>query len=405
MKSTKTERPERLRQAFTGSLPDCRLLVYDYENRCAVETTLPQQIETFDFVQSSRVYDERGFLRVTGKAARTGIYTYLAKELDLTDRDPMALVKVYRPPEEVFDSKSLATYLHSDVTNSHPPKLVDAETYKAVSVGHCLSATKDGDFVAVEILVKDAKAIKDIESGKAQLSPGYKTIYVAEDGVCPDTGERYEFKQTGIEVNHIAIVERGRGGAQVRIDDNNGVTPMTIKVMLDSGKYLEVADEAAAKLVTDAIEVLTKRVADAEAKAEKAEAEKDAMEEELEKEKTKSSDAAISERIAAISTVKVDAAKVAGDTFTCDSVDPVEIKRAALAVKRPTVDWSQKSEAYVSAAFDMAIADPAPANQSQLAQLAKDGAAIVQQDGQEPKLSAYDQHKKAQSVAWKGGAK
>ena len=358
------------------------------------------QIETFDFIPSSRVYDERGFLRITGKAARTGIYTYLARELELTDRDPMSLVSVYRPPEEVFDSKSLSTYIHSDVTNSHPPKLVTAETYRAISVGHCISATQDGDFVVVEMLVKDASAIKDIESGKAQLSPGYKTTYVAEDGECPSTGQKYEFKQTGIEVNHIAIVERGRGGAQVRIDDNNGVKPMTIKVMLDSGEYLEVADEAGAKLVTDAMKVFTQRAADAEAKAEKAEAEKDAMKEELEEEKAKSNDAAISERIAAISAVKVEAVKVAGESFACDSVEPILIKCAALKVKRPAIDWESKSEAYVAAAFDMAVAEPVDANSAQLAQIAKDGAAEMQD--KEVKVSAYDQHKASQAVAWKG---
>ncbi len=355
--------------------------------------------EVFDFNPSTRVYDERGFLRVTGKAARTGVYTYLAKELELKDRDPMSLVKVYRSESEVFKPESLATYLNADVTNSHPPKFVTADTYKAFSVGHCVSATRDGDFVNVELLVKDAQAIKDIESGKAQLSPGYKTEYVAEDGVCPHTGQRYEFKQTGIDVNHIAIVERGRGGAQVRIDDNNGVKPM-IKVMLDSGQYLEVADEAAAKLVTDAMRVLTKRVADAEEKAEKAEAEKDAMAEELEEEKAKSCDSAISSRIAALAEVKDLAAKIAGDSFACDSIDPVAIKRAALAVKRPTIDWEQKGDTYVAAAFDMALSEPSTTTSNQLAQLAKDAALPAQSKDAKP--SAYNNFKAKQSVAWKG---
>jgi hypothetical protein len=87
---------------------------------------------------------------------------------------------------------------------------------------------------------------------------------------------------------------------------------------------------------------------------------------------------------------------------SCNCVDSVEIKRAALAVKRPAIDWAAKSETYIAAAFDMAIAEPVDANRAQLAQLAKDGAAIVQQDGKEPQLSAYDKHKAEQSAAWKG---
>jgi uncharacterized protein len=356
--------------------------------------------EIFDFSPSTRTYDDRGFLRVTGKAARTGVYSYLAKELELTDRDPNAIVNVYRPPAEVFDEKSLSTYLHADVTNNHPTELITADTYRAVSVGHCLSATRNGEFVDVELLIKDAQAIKDIESGKSQLSPGYTTTYVEEPGKCPDTGKPYEFKQTGIDVNHIAIVERGRGGAQVRIDDNQGVKPMPVKVTLDSGRSIEVADEATAALFSDSIDRLTKRAMDAEAMAEKAEAEKDTMKEDLEAEKTKSTDAAISARIAAVIGVKEQARKVAGDTFTCDSVNPTEIQRAALAVKRPTVDWAAKTEAYVQASFDMAIAEPAPQNEQQLKQLAKDGAQTTVSNDAKP--SAYAQFKQTQAGAWKG---
>lgn len=360
------------------------------------------QYQVFDFMPSTRVYDERGFLRVTGRAARTGVYTYLAKELELTDRDPNSLVQVYRSADEVFKPESLATYINSDVTNSHPSELVTADTFKQTSVGHVISASRDGDFVNVEMLVKDAEAIKAIESGKVQLSPGYKTVYVAEDGICPDTGQKYEFKQTGIEVNHVAIVERGRGGAQVRIDDN-GVKPM-IKVMLDSGQYLEVADEAAAKLVTEAISALTKRALDAEAMAEKAEAKADSMEEELKAEKAKSNDAAISERLKVLADVKANAVKIAGDSFACDSLDPLVIKRAALAIKRTAVDWAAKSEAYVTASFDAAVeaadSEPSQGNQHQLAQLAKDAAG--KQPTQAAKKSAYDSFKEQQAVAWKG---
>ena len=82
----------------------------------------------------------------------------------------------------------------------------------------------------------------------------------------------------------------------------------------------------------------------------------------------------------AIAKVSVDARKVAGDESTCDSVDPVAIKRAALAVKRPSVDWVEKSAAYVEAAFDMAVGEPVkPVVDSQLEQLAKDGAKDIKQ--------------------------
>ena len=356
--------------------------------------------ETFDFSPSSRVYLDNGFLRVTGKAARTGVYQYLASELGLTDRAPNTIVNVYRPAEEVFNADSLASYANMDVTNDHPRNMVDSKTYKDVSVGHVVKATQSPEgFVDVEMVIKDASAIADIEAGKSQLSPGYTAVYVAEIGTS-DTGEAYEFKQTGIDVNHVAIVKRGRGGAQVRIDDNQGVIPM-IKVMLDSGQSLSVADEAGAKLVTDAMKAMGQQVTDAQGEQQKAEATRDAMKEQLDAEKLKTTDAAINERLTAVATVTTQARKIVGDTFTCDSVSTMDIQRAALTAKRPTTVWADKADVYVQAAFDMAFDSAgevvAPVNQYQ--QFAQDTADVKPT---EVKLSAYDSYKATQSEAWKG---
>ena len=76
--------------------------------------------DTVDFAPSSRTYTDNGFLRVKGRAARTGVYQDLASELELTDRAPNDIVNVYRPAEEVFNTDSLSSYSNVDVTNDHP---------------------------------------------------------------------------------------------------------------------------------------------------------------------------------------------------------------------------------------------------------------------------------------------
>ena len=357
--------------------------------------------DTFDFAPSSRTYTDNGFLRVKGRAARTGVYQYLASELGLTDRAPNDIVNVYRPADEVFNTDSLSSYANVDVTNDHPKQMVDASTYKSTSVGHVISAEQDGDFVSVDMLIKDASTIKDVESGKAQLSPGYTAVYVEEKSTAP-CGTPYEFKQTGIDVNHVAIVKRGRGGDQVRINDKDGVKPMTIKVMLDDGQALEVADEATAKLVTDTIKHLNQQVTDANAKTDKVEAERDTLKEQLDAATQATSDEAIAKRVADVATAQTQARKIAGDEFTCDSVDPLTIKRTALKAKRESIDWDAKSQDYVQSAWDMALedADKAPAPKDQHALLSQDAAKDLT-DKAEPKLSAYDAHKESLSNAWK----
>jgi hypothetical protein len=356
--------------------------------------------ETFDFAPSTRVYTDEGFLRVSGKAARTGVYQYLASELQLTDRDPNEVVNVYRPPEEVFNNDSLASYANVDVTNNHPSELVSAKTYRNVSVGTVSGARQDGDFVSVDMLIKDECAIKDVEGGKSQLSPGYTAVYVQENGTAP-CGTNYEFKQTGIDVNHVAIVQRGRGGAQVRIDDKDGVKTMTVKVMLDSGKALEVADEAQATLVQDHMKALSQQVTDANAKTSKVEAERDMIKTQLDEAVKATSDEAIQARVKAVADAQAEARKIAGDKFTCDSVNVTEIKRAALCQVNDSIKWAEKDEAYIAAAFDMAMSGTTVQvdNSQQLQQLTVD----MQTKQQEPKVSAYDAHKASLSNAWKGG--
>lgn len=321
--------------------------------------------ENFDFKPSSRKYLDNGFLRVSGRAARTGVYEYLASELGIDDRPQNDIIRVYRPESEVFDNNSIESYSNVDVTNDHPSEFVDSRTFREKSVGHVISASRDGDFVNVDMIIKDESAIRSIEAGKTQLSPGYSAVYVKEDGVAP-CGTNYHYKQTSIDVNHVAIVSRGRGGSQVRLNDKKPTQPEKVmtKIVLDSGRSLDLDDGAKATLIQDSFERLVKRAEDAESKAselEKIQATCDAQKEKiesLESELKKATDSeVIKEKIAELSKVKDSAALVAGKEFTCDSTNVMDIKRLALAQVRDSIDWAEKSDEYVNAAFDFATAD------------------------------------------------
>lgn len=312
-------------------------------------------IVTYDkqrYAITERQITDEGFLRVPGHVARTGIQEYLGSELGFNhDR----IMRVYRPPNEVFSPDSLASFDGSDVTIEHPDELVNSENYKYTSVGVVKAgASQDGDFVRCDLIVKAQQAIDSIMAGKVELSVGYTAIYKDEAGVTPD-GEAYDLMQTCIRVNHVALVDRARAGPQAKIFDSSkttGATKMAVNIVLDSGRSIDVADAANAQVVADAFDRLTKRVKDAEEEKEKMEAAKDASEEELEEEKKKSSDSAIAERVKAIATTATSARKIAGKEFACDSVDITTIQRAALAVKFPKRAWADKSAIYVQAAFD-----------------------------------------------------
>lgn len=372
------------------------------------------------YAVSHRELLDNGYLKVPGRVARTGIQRYLASELCLNDRDPNGVVAVYRPPEEVFATDSLATYDNSDTTLEHPDDLVNAATYRGVSVGHATSpGRQDGDFVVVDLLIKDQEAIKAIDAGKCELSAGYTAEYVPESGVT-DAGEAYEFVQRRIRINHIALVDQARAGRDARLFDRKPKEAITMThVTLDNGATVEVADKATAQLLQSTFDGLRKRAEDAEqqikiakdeAEAEKAKA--DTLKDENEELKEKASEDSVSKRVESVIAAMDGARKLAGDEFTCDSVNPVEIKRAALAKALPKRDWADRSEAYIAAAWDAEMERKEAEDEEEEAgkKASADSRQKLSQDMQGARLStdaqktidsAYDAAMQRKANAWK----
>lgn len=309
------------------------------------------------FKPTSRTRTPEGYLCVKGIAARTGVYQYVSTELDLPG--PARIVNVYRPPEEVFAPESMASYIDKDVTNDHPSDLVNSTTFREVSVGHVRGVERDGDNLIVDMIIKDQSAIDEIESGKAELSPGYTAEYVEEPGQAPD-GTLYELVQRDIKINHNAVVNAARAGKVARIFDHKpkGVPMAQRKVFLDSKTSRSITvDEEVALVVEDAIGTLQKTLDEANERADKAEAAKDEAEEKVAEAKKSTSDAAIGERVKLTLDTIASASKIVKNFDSKGLVSPLEIKRAALAQLKPTRDWAGKSEAYITAAYDSAEED------------------------------------------------
>lgn len=305
---------------------------------------------------SSRVITDEGFLRVPARVARTGIQEYLALELGIKDGDPMRVIKVMRPPEEVFAQESLDSYRGADVTIEHPKSFVDAETYNKISKGTTLSAVPDGDFVKSDLVIKAKDAIDAVENGKVEVSAGYTAIY----DEAPE-GADYDYVQRNIRVNHVALVSTARAGRQARLFDNkpsNQPEKTMGKIVLDSGRSVELEDSATAALISDSIEGLQTKVADSEKALEQANATLDSLKEKTEKleaDLKKATDAeTVKARLKSLADTQDSAKRIAGKEFVCDSVDEMEIKRAAMAATRDSINWADKSDDYVSAAFDFA---------------------------------------------------
>lgn len=204
-----------------------------------------------------------GYLLAAPKVARTGIQEYLGSEVGRPD---MQIVKVYRPENEVFSTDALRSFAHRPVTVDHPPVLVDASNWKQYGVGTIGDEVmRDGEFVRVPLMLMDKNAIDQVDSGKVELSMGYTADLIFDSGVTPN-GEKYDAYQANIRGNHLAIVDKARGGAELRVIDSsyhsnkptNEGNPVTTKQIVIDGITVEVPTVAA--------QVVEKSIGDAAAK-------------------------------------------------------------------------------------------------------------------------------------------
>lgn len=326
-----------------------------------------------------------GYLVADVRVARTGIQDYLGSELGHPE---LALIKVYRPEDAVFAAKAMGSYAHRPMTNDHQGEITSSN-WKDHAVGMTGSeVVRDGEFVRIPMMLTDGAAIADYRNGKRELSMGYSANIEFKDGVTPQ-GESYNAIVTSMHMNHLALVDRARGGEQLRIGDHGALRkpapqeptgghlmPDTRKVMFD-GLEIEVtaqgaqaidkltqklADAATAQARADAAH--TTALADRDAKLAKAEAERDAA---LAKVMDSAAvDKLVADRAALLSTAKaIHDADYTGKT-------PEQIKHAAVVAKIGDAAVAGKSADYVAARFDILAED---------AQTDPVRRAVMQQDG------------------------
>ncbi len=290
-----------------------------------------------------------GSLLADARIARTGVQTYAGHEVGKPD---MAIVKVYRPGTEVFSEDTLRSAAHRPVTNDHPDELVSSDNWKDHAVGQTGDEIMgEGIFIRVPLMVSDGATIKLIEDGKRELSAGYTCDLDFTSGKTP-SGEAYDAIQKNIRINHVAIVQAGRAGSQVRIGDGAaswGVSPVTsqaeekgspmadnLRKVLVDGLQVETTDAGAAaidKLQKDSA-AIAQRLSDAETthKAKLAEVEKtnaDAI---------KAKDAELAKKDEEIGTLKADKKKLEDSAPKPADIDKMVAARAELLTMVKAID-------------------------------------------------------------------
>lgn len=148
--------------------------------------------------------------------ARTGEQQYLGQELGLKDLYGQT-VKVVREASEVFAPAAVASFEGKPVTDNHPSESLIPSNYSAYLKGVAQNVRRgtgeNEDKLLADLVIYDPKLINEIEAGKREISCGYDCQYrEQEDG---------SFGQTAICGNHVAVVNKGRAGANISIRDES----------------------------------------------------------------------------------------------------------------------------------------------------------------------------------------
>lgn len=309
-----------------------------------------------------------GWLKVDGYVGRTGLLEY-------TNADGSQWTE-YRPPDEAFRADVLDSFDCVPLTNGHPPtetRLLDSTNTRLYQVGTVSRPTQDGKFLRSTIMVTDAQAIKDIEAGRQELSQGYSCDLDCTPGEVD--GRRYDAIQRNISGNHVALCDSARGGHEIRlrVDDHDSVVVKfkqdsghkptepknVLKIKID-GVEVEVS-ETAAQLIAKQSKATADQIAALSAAAEKTGARADSAEAEVKKLHIElaAAPAKALASLAARSALESAASKLGVTDFANKTDSQIRVE----AVSNSGVKCDGKSDVYVEACFDMALAkvDVSPA--------------------------------------------
>lgn len=329
-----------------------------------------------------------GFLHVKGVIARSGIQFYYGMELPFEGLDPVEKYAVLRDPSEVSDEESIKSFINTPITDEHPPTLVTADNYKNYAKGSVSVinvVVEDETMLQTDMTIYDSMLSEKASDGKVKISAGYLCDYVEEAGEYK--GVPYQFKQVNIRGNHVAIVNNPRCGetCKMAIDSDDNITDENtknggiMKKIVINGVEYEVPEEVAAEFERLMAEEnkegegsngSSSTVIENGDEMEKLKAENDMLKSKLASQSNDSGKIAaeVAKRAELIGTAK----SIGVEVLATDS--ETAIKAKVLKEKRG-MDTADKSEAYISAAFDMLMSDQgaAEASHQKIAEEAKQG--------------------------------
>ena len=162
--------------------------------------------------------DLNGFWKIENNPiSKEGVFPYLGKQIS-PELEPDKIYMVYRPASELTSEETIESFNGVPFIDEHEMIGEGFTKYDDRPAGGVLFNVKaDGGVLKGDFKIYSEELQEEIENGKKELSLGYLCDYKLEKGVW--NGQRYDAIQENIRGNHVALVQHGRMGSDVRVYD------------------------------------------------------------------------------------------------------------------------------------------------------------------------------------------
>lgn len=310
----------------------------------------------------------QGYVKLKLRCTRTGVFRYM--------RDGKISYEL-RHPNDLFSADTLSTFETSVFTNDHPKKdgefiLLDSSNTKKFQAGHAVGKPEVSDrkFIDINVLVTDEETVKAVESGKREVSIGSTSDIEKSSGKW--NGEAYNKIHKNIIINHIALVDKGRAGPDVKIlsldsaveDAVDRGNNMLIKVgdkEFDVDESLAEAIKKESQKSIDQLDNLRTQIRASSVDHDTLQAQLDSYKAENIKLKEGAGESTdkevIREMVKEIAQTYINGSMIISQEKmkSIDGVDPIDIKKKVLLAHSPDFSLDGKSDDYISARFDFVL--------------------------------------------------
>lgn len=270
---------------------------------------------------TKRTYDNNGWLEVTDNPiSKVGVFDYLGAEIGAPEPDK--IYRVLRPPEELASEATINSFKLTPFIIEHEMLGKHATPAEKKGIQGVIGENVyfDPPYLRANIKIFSDVALSNIDGGKIDLSPGYRSKYEFTSGIYE--GQHYDAIQRHLRGNHLALVDEGRTGPDVAVQDHLVITIDTkelIRMNEEENKEKQTADEGA--FTAEQVTALKSIIAEVIAQT------KPSTDENMEEEK-KSTDADPEEEQKAEEAVA--AAEVAAEEATTGTPEAVEAAEVAI---------------------------------------------------------------------------